>query len=209
VRHPAKFSDKIIEAVDAYLAPLRPLTILDPMAGVGRVHELTGHVTIGVEIEPEWAEQHPKTVVGDVLDLPWADGHFEAIVTSPPFGNRMADQYAGDGTPRHTYRIYLGRPLSEGNGATFQWGRQYRRFHRQAWAEADRVLKSGGLFLLNISDHIRAGRVMPVSRWHVRVFERMGYLVEDELRIETPRQRHGANREARVDYESVFVLRKP
>lgn len=47
-----------------------------------------------------------------------------------------------------------------------QWGRNYCEFHDRAWAEAVRVLKPGGLFMLNIKDHIRGGRRQRVTLWH-------------------------------------------
>src|SRR3990167_7947475 len=152
-KHPAKFGDAVLDAAVQLLYRVHapgaktdggPMTILDPFAGVGKVHRLRdyGFLTIGVEIEPEWADQSPHTVVGDALDLPWPNAHFDAICTSPSYGNRMADHHdAKDGSPRHTYRHYLGRPLSPHNSGAMQWGREYRAFHRRAWAEAARVLK--------------------------------------------------------------------
>jgi len=77
------------------LAPYGPLTVLDPFAGTGRVHELRqfGHDTFGVEIEPIWAALHQGTVVGNALHLKDAvKGRlFQAVVTSPCYGNRLAD----------------------------------------------------------------------------------------------------------------------
>lgn len=57
-RHPAKFSDEVLNIIRKMLyediedAPF--VTILDPFAGVGRVHELMAD-TYGIEIEPAWA----------------------------------------------------------------------------------------------------------------------------------------------------------
>lgn len=210
--HPAKFSDTVLDAVTTLLHPYAPLRILDPFAGVGKVHRLDmsaggEHMTYGVEIEPEWASQHERTVVGNALDLPFTDGFFEGIVVSPCYGNRMADHHnARDDTRRHTYKHYLGRDLHSDNSGQLQWGPTYRRFHRAAWREATRVLAPDGLFCLNISDHIRGGVVIPVSRWHVRTLQRLGYMVLEEVQVETPRQGMGANREARVGYESVVLL---
>ena len=93
--HPARFNDRILEAADQLLGP-RLGWILDPFAGTGRVHELrrSGRFTIGVEIEPEWAAMHPRTIVGSALALPFGAETFDAIVTSPTYGNRMADHRA-------------------------------------------------------------------------------------------------------------------
>ena len=212
VRHPAKFSDPILDVIARYLQP--EWNVLDPFAGVGRVHELGERVgcrTVGVEIEPEWANVHPKTVVGDALRLPeeWT-GVFDAIVTSPTYGNRMADHHeAKDGSRRITYRHTLGRALSDNNSGQLQWGKKYRSFHERAWNEAVRVLRVDGVFVLNISDHVRAGKVMPVTAWHLAVLRgKCGLELVERVEVETTRMRFGENREMRVAHETVAVLRK-
>lgn len=208
--HPAKFSDPILDVLRELVVDL-PGPILDPFAGTGRVHELGRDDTIGVEIEPEWAILHERTVVGDALRLPLPDGSIGTIVTSPTYGNRMADNYAGDGTRRHTYRIALGRELSEGSSAGMQWGDAYRTLHRSAWREAFRVLHDDGFLVLNISDHVRKGKLVPVSAWHASTLLSVGFVGVPEgwHTVETRRNRHGANGELRADVESVIVFRKP
>ena len=210
ITHPAKFSDPILDVLRPIVAGL-PGPILDPFAGTGRIHELGRDDTIGVEIEAEWAELHERTEVGDATDLRFDDGEIGSIVTSPTYGNRMADTYAGDGTRRHTYRIALGRPLTEGSSAGLQWGEKYRELHRAAWLEARRVLRPGGNLVLNMSDHIRKGEVVPVTAWHVETLLDLGFDVIPGgwIPVETRRQRHGANADLRVDVEHVIVFEKP
>ncbi|MDA8315919.1 MAG: hypothetical protein M0010_12235 [Actinomycetota bacterium] len=137
--HPAKFSDAILEVLQRVLEDeaerhQRHLRVLDPMAGTGRIHELVGPwTTVGVEIEPEWAAYHRRTLVGDATALPFPDHAFEVAMSSPAYGNRMADTHnardvyktgprAGQLTDRITYRHKLGRRLSPGNGGGLQWG---------------------------------------------------------------------------------------
>lgn len=219
--HPAKFSTPVLDAIAQVLAAQRFIgVVLDPFAGVGGVHELAGEgvVTVGVELEPEWARQHPMTICGSVLDLGalgFEDGEVDAIVTSPAYGNRMADHHtpsAADTSKRHTYRHYLGRELTDGSSGMMQWGDEYRAFHTEAWVEVLRVLRPGGLFVLNISDHVRKSKVMPVSAWHRATLRGLGvdWLPGDEGRIavSTRRQRHGANGDLRVVNEWVMVGRK-
>lgn len=103
VNHPAKFSAPILAELRAALAhwapatPLFPLSVLDPFAGVGGVHELAaaGYDTTGLELEADWAATHPRTVQGNATAMPFEDGSFDVIATSPCYGNRMADTYDG------------------------------------------------------------------------------------------------------------------
>lgn len=264
--HPAKFSAPI----SARLAELldtegerrgRPLRILDPFAGIGRIHRLPfelAHTTVGVELEPEWALAG-GSIPGDATRLPFAAGSFDAVATSPCYGNRMADLYDGgrdtcwacgghgcraaesgaacgllhlkpvapepapsqhgpcercEGSGfapsrRRTYRISLGRALSEGSAAGLQWGPAYRELHKRAWLEAQRVIRPGGLLLVNISNHVRARQLQPVVEWHLFQLLRLGFLLIEAAPIETQRMRHGQNAELRADAEHVLVLRDP
>lgn len=214
--HPAKYTDTILTELAGILADEQarrgPIRVLDPMAGIGRIHTLAslGIITVGVELEPEWAEQHPDTLVGDALNLRFADATFSAIVVSPAYGNRLADSYAGDpkGSRRLTYRISLGRPLSPSNGGQLQWGSAYRAMHTAAWREADRVLRPNGLMVLNVSNHIRDGAEQLVAEFHLRTLLDLGHRLVEVRRVATPRHRHGQNHEARVDGELIIVTRK-
>lgn len=112
--HPAKFSRPILDEIRRLLraealrlveleqAETRRLQVLDPFAGIGRIHELLNeHDTTGVELELEWARQHPRTHAGDATNLPasWT-GLFDAVATSPVYPNRMTDTYDGKGKCR-------------------------------------------------------------------------------------------------------------
>lgn len=217
VQHPAKFSPEIIHVLDAWIRMeaffqnkrQRRLRVLDPMAGVGGVHQLPGS-TYGVEIEQEWSDQHPRNQVGDALALPWRRDSFDVICVSPVYGNRMSDSFnAQDTSKRIGYHFQLGRKPSKGSSATLHWGLGYRRFHLAAWTEAVRVLRPGGLFLLNVSDHLRGGERQHVSAWHCNTLDQLGLTCFARRDIPTKRMRFGQNHEARVEHEHVFAFRMP
>ena len=102
-RHPARYSDALLPVMARYLIGCR--RVLDPFGGVGGVFRLSawlpGAELQAVEIEPEWAAADPRITLGSALSLPWAAGYFDAVATSPAYGNRMADHHdARDGSRR-------------------------------------------------------------------------------------------------------------
>ncbi len=206
--HPAKFTDIHLEEIVKILGGDRELNVLDPFAGVGTIHKLP-YFTRGLELEPEWADQHHATVVGDALNTGFDNESFDAVITSPCFGNRMADNFeAKDDSKRHTYRHYLGRPPSEGSAAVMQWGDDYREFHQKAWLEAKRVLVPNGKLVINIKDHIRGGEIQHVTQWHIEICQEIGLKLVGEITIPVSGLTHGENHEVRIPHESLLVLKK-
>lgn len=228
VKHPAQYTPAVLEAFQTALRGVSG-KVLDPFAGMGNIHSLQTDTltTFGIEIEPEWAGQHPRTILGSALTLPFANNSFDAVATSPVYGNRMSDSHnaqerckacAEQGCDkcdwsgkrsykRMTYTHTLGRVLHDDNAGVLQWGPRYKEFHREAWAETIRVLKPGGLFVLNCSDHIRRGKIMPVTAWHVSHLTTMGIEWGYRVEVPTPRMRYGQNAHLRVGHEDVFVGR--
>jgi SAM-dependent methyltransferase len=207
ISHPARYSSNLLPLFADILAGYD--VVLDPFAGTGRIHELEGHDTIGIELEAEWAALHEKTFQGSALELPFEDMEFDAVCTSPTYGNRLADSHnASDPERRRSYTHDLGRPLSDNNSGAMQWGDRYREFHEAAWAEAVRVLRPGGRFVLNIKDHIRAGVQQPVAAWHVAALVDLGLRFNAELSQGAPtgHLQQGANAEARAGQELVLVF---
>lgn len=217
--HPARYSDGMTDRFAEILAELGytpndgpAVQVLDPFAGTGRIHELQqhGYSTLGVELEPEWAGLHPDTIVGDALAFPHADASFDAIVTSPTYGNRFADHYnASDPENRRSYKFDLGRDLTPGNSGQLHWGPDYRDFHQIAWHEAYRVLKPGGALVLNIKDHIRNHQRHEVAAWHLEELLRIGFTLRWTEQFGTSGLRAGANSRARIDGEQIYVMERP
>jgi len=208
-KHPAKYTDALLLTMAKMLRGRQ--RILDPFGGTGKVflleHWLPDAQIEAVELEPEWAAKHPRTTLGNALHLPWPDGYFDAICTSPTYGNRMADTRLPSAT--NTWQYYtcqLGRHLHPDNSGAMQWGDKYRDFHIQAWTEARRVLVEGGAFVLNIKDHIRGGVVQEVTRWHIDCLRALGFRLVEHHKIDTPSMRYGRNSELRVPYESVILF---
>lgn len=109
--HPAKWSANVLGTLAKvrrdHLPTDRVPSVLDPFAGVGidaLAAALVGTTdrptaaanVVGVELQPEWTDRGPmpRTVQGDATQLPenWT-GTFDAVFTSPCYGNRMADHH--------------------------------------------------------------------------------------------------------------------
>lgn len=209
--HPARYTESLLPTMARMLQGCT--RVVDPFGGTGGIFKLNAwlpDVEIeAVEIEPEFANKHPRTTLGNALHLPWPDNYFDGVNTSPTYGNRMADRYcATDTSDRLTYAAMLQRQLHPDNSGAMQWGAKYKEFHFQAWREARRVLVEGGVFVLNIKDHIRGGEIMQVTDWHIVCLGELGFRLVEHAKIDTPSMRYGRNSELRVPYESVikFVL---
>lgn len=223
--HPAKYSPAVLDAMRSLVydegARLgRKPSLLDPFAGVGRIHQLDDVArTVGVELEPEWAACHKLTLVGDATKLHelFKAQRFDVIATSPCYGNRTADHHnARDGSRRITYKHKLKRDPSEGSAAVMHWGHAYRELHELFLSSAHRTVKRGGLLIVNMSNHLattgsgeqRAQRVQYVVEWWVGAVAAAGFTIEQLVPIETPRMRDGANADARVACEHLIVARR-
>lgn len=248
--HPAQYSPEVLEAIDEVLAsnhPLSPrmgLRILDPYAGKGSgvdAWAATGYDAIGVELEPEWGCASPRIVQGSALQLSALDlgGTFDAVITSPCYGNRMADNHeakdpckacvpgmsdaptldasggvcktcGGTGlSSRITYRHKLGRMPSQGSAAVMQWGNAYRHHHSQFVHSAIDVLEPEALIIINMKNHIRDGREQLVSEWWVNTLLVRGCRLLEVRPVRTQGMGFGANADARTDREFLIVVRAP
>lgn len=214
-KHPATYTDSFIPIFAKYLE--NSSMVYDPFGGTGKIALIKDHGFKGKiycnEIEPEWSNQYvgiDNWFIGDAANTDFIkNDFFDAICTSPTYGNRMADHYeAKDSSKRITYRHVLGRKLTDGNTGKIQWGDSYKNKHIEIYDELYRVLRKGGLFILNISDHIRAGQVIEVSKWHKETLENMGFILIESIPVPTRRMGFGENSHLRVDHENIFIFRK-
>lgn len=214
-KHPAPYTEHLLTTAAMMLNEGHE-RIFDPFAGRGGIHGIGEYVgwpvtTVGMEIEKEWAVTDGRTVHGDFLQVPLVEleGRFDAIVTSPTYGNRMADHHdAKDPSMRYTYRHMLGRPLTENNSGMIQWGAAYRAFHVAAWEKCYWSLPTKGRLVIDVRDHIRRGERQHVASWHMKTLLRAGFFLVDVRSIETRGMRHGANADLRVPSTLVIAVDK-
>jgi tRNA G10 N-methylase Trm11 len=211
-KHPAIMGPHILKECKEFL-PFEGCRVLDPFAGIGTTAKLLpDYDVVGVEIEEEWAKQCPKTVCGDSLLVIPTLGKFDAVLTSPAYGNRMADDFeASDTSKRITYRHKLGRKLSEGTTANLHFGRKngkYEELHSKIWKVCVDALTDDGVFILNCKDFLVAGQLMKVTDWHIDTLTSYGMKVEHRVKVPSKGMRFGANSEKRIDYECVVCLKK-
>ena len=234
VKHPAKFTNVIMDQIERVVLaecerfdPDEPVYLFDPMGGIGGVFGLhtaiDGLMITCIEIEKEWADSAAGNPLKYICDhaihddfLKWSAGEedmdWDIAVTSPTYGNRMADKHQpspSDTSKRNTYKHTLGRDLTEGSSAGMQWGDTYRSFHAEAWQQVYRLLKPGGMFVLNVKDHIRKGTKQPVVAWHRTLCKNLGFKLIEDIEIPVKGLRQGENHEVRVDVEHVMVFRRP
>jgi SAM-dependent methyltransferase len=114
ITHPAVFSDALLPEI-ARLLPDTAHLVFDPFVGTGKIANLRAWRPdldiFGYELEPEWAglarANGIRTRCDDSRFTHYPDQVFDAIITSPTFGNRMADHH--EAQERCTY--------CRGNGA--------------------------------------------------------------------------------------------
>jgi hypothetical protein len=222
-RHPAKYSKGFAKRFAEILVRHDRHSVIDPFAGVGGLVDIRNHGYDGLiflnELEREWLDMTPLSYhvflnVGDAASLPFESNAFDSACTSVTYGNRMADHHrARDTSRRNTYTHAIGRDLTPGNTGAMHFGStrksrlSYCTKSKRCYVELRRVLADNAIFVLNVSDHIRHGRRMRVTLWHIRCLTSIGFEMIERVDVPTQRNRQGANGDKRVAYESIVVFR--
>lgn len=217
--HPAPYSKVILDTIDEVLPTVG--AYLDPMCGSGRCFELerNGRIVVGTEIEPAFAALHPRTIVADATKLPFGNRSFDGGFCSPTYPNRMNGDYTAPGWTkkpdgRRNYSLsvrWLERnadvELRQNNTARFSIRRDIARYwevHRAIWMEVARVIRPGGIFILNTKDLPS----VPVTEPHVWILTTAGFTEKERYRVRPPGYRNGANRDIRVEGEDIVVFQR-
>lgn len=211
--HPAKYSNELLPSLAKYCYG----DVIDIMGGTGKAGLLKKHnkniksVTIN-ELEREWSEQAYENGVDTVItgDARSLSGMYDCIVTSPPYGNRMADNFNA-GKPDSMRRRYvgdLGRNVSNGSCCCSHFGKGYEK---QMSEILDSVISNIDFtrFVLNISNFIRQFKEVNVLGWYISYFEQKGFKIIFEEKVVTRRQKGvGANTNLRVPTEHILVFER-
>ncbi len=209
--HPAKFSDVILDHI-ATIIPANTEWIYDPMAGIGKITELGNAYKYHCnEIELEWSSQIQADIVTacDAKNVMFIPG--SVVITSPPYGNRMADCFITDNkrSMMGRYAGDLGRRLSKGNAGALNFGNSYTLMMTEIYQSIFNRMSKGESFILNVSNFIKNGVEQNVIGFYLTLFVINGYTLDSCQPINTPRdKRHGANSHVRVDHEVVMKWRK-
>ena len=223
VTHPAKYTDAFIPIFADLLKGRK--VVLDPFAGTGKISMIKNFGFSGKiicnEIEKDFADIEKKDFslfgslvdewhIGDAEKMEYLkDCSIDAICTSQTYGNRMADSFiAKNGSKYITYTHCIGHKLKDGNTGKMQFGEQYQAKHKSIYKELFRVLKNNGIFICNVSNFIKNGKEVDVVGFHKKAIQDIGFSFVEEKKIKTPRMGFGANREKRVNEESILVFKK-
>lgn len=215
--HPARWSPAILDAIEPWLTKLG-LAVHDPYAGTGErlgaLCDRLGLTFTGTEIQPEFIVDLRVDPGDSTLPLTYPATPF-VIVTSPVYPSGMADHFrAQDGSKRHTYRQALaeirGHDTELHPNNMGRWGvRRGRKAVERHFDLARRCIHHwSDDVIVNVSDFIYRHHVWAlVDRWHDLLTE-FDYQLVDEIEVETPRQRNGANGDLRVDHETILVAHR-
>ncbi len=195
--HPGKMLPELARRLVAEYAPPGGL-VVDPMCGIGTTlveAAALGRRTLGVELEPRWAEiaranlthaltpaqaAHVEVRVGDARALPAVLGDLagtvDLVATSPPYAcdAGMIDKpawLAGQSMCRRDTLNYSERPANLGHARGQAYLAEMARVHAACFT----VLRPGGLLVTVTRNMRRRGRVFDLAGATVHLAEQAGF----------------------------------
>jgi hypothetical protein len=212
-RHPAPFTDSIIDAL-AELIPEHVPTrwiIHDPFGGegvrLGALCDRIGYEFTGTDLEP-WLGGDSRVHVGDSTLAGTYPLKSHAVVTSPTYNNGVNDHFLPkDASRRLTYRVAAGRALHRNNTGRHS-GRGSKKGEAEYWRITREVVKCWpSVALVNVKDSTRSGEVYPLVQLWADLLSEHGYEVT-RIDVECPGWRFGTNHEARTDTEAILISKR-
>ena len=211
--HPAKYSESLLPILAKYCYG----DIIDIMGGVGKAGLLKQYnseiksVTIN-ELEQEWAIQAKengvdKIIIGDARAI---TGQYNVIVTSPPYGNRMADNFkpSKPDSRRKMYASDLGRTLSKGSVCCLHFYKKYEFSMTEIVSNFTKNIEHKRI-VWNTSNFIRNFKEIDIFLFYNELFVSFRYQMIAHEQVVTKRQRGvGVNTNLRVPFEDVAVYEK-
>lgn len=144
----------------------------------------------------------------DCRKLPYEDGALDAVVFDPPY------MHTPGGTAHVNHQNYEGyyRNNGAGNGTTKKYHEAVLDLYFAAGAEAHRVLKDEGFFIVKCADEVCANRQRLTHIEITNEYAKTGFIVED-LFVVMRTNRPGVSRmltqaHARKNHSYFMVFRK-
>lgn len=212
-RHPAPFTDSIIDALAELIPEHVPArwVIHDPFGGegvrLGALCDRIGYEFTATDLEP-WLGGDSRVAVGDSTVAETYPNKPYAIVTSPTYNNGVNDHFLPkDASRRLTYRVAAGRALHLNNTGRHS-GRSSRKGEAEYWRITREVVNCwSSIALVNLKDSTRSGEVYPLVQLWADLLLEYGYELT-RIDVECPGWRFGTNHEARTDTEAILIAKR-
>lgn len=219
ITHPAVYSERFIPIFAEIAKKYDAKTVLDPFGGVGNIGKIKDYgfegKVIANELEAEWSAFHEsnkvdESITGDARKMPSIESDsIDAVITSPTYGNRLADRRITAKVDNLTYANSLGRELTSGNSGRMHYGPKYKQLHNEVYKELYRVVKPGGIAVINMKDFISKGKVVPVTDFHINAMLNAGFELLYRDKVKTTGLATGKIKRPKVESEDIIVFEKP
>lgn len=191
-------SDVVLSAQVNVNAEIFPQVLELHVPRGARIADVTyGKGVFWQKVDPEAYELLPsdlKTGV-DCTALPYEDDSFDAVVLDPPYMEGLfrstEDRLAGSGSHAAFRDSYSDGKRTNGSGP--KWHDAVLDLYFRAGAEAKRILKPNGVFIVKCQDEVSANRQRLTHVELINHFETRGFYTKD-LFVVVRRNRPGVSR---------------